>query len=452
MKIVVVGCGKIGTTFVSHLISEGHDVVAIESDTSVIAQLNNIYDVMTVTGNGVDSDTLFEAGVDSAELFIATTGSDELNMLSCYLAKRMGAKQTVARIRNPEYNDNSLSFMKANLDISMVINPDLLAAQELYNILKLPSAAKVNFFSHRNFEIVEIKLKPDSILDGTTLADFRKKHNVDVLFCAVQRDENVYIPNGNFTLKSGDKVAIAATKGEMLKFVKMTDAIRRKAKDVMILGASRTAYYLSNMLIGSGSSVKIVEIDRKKCEEFSESVPEATVICGDGAHQELLMEEGIRSTDAFVSLTGMDEENILVSMFASSQNVPTVITKINRKEFLATAERLGLETVITPKKIVCDRIVQYARALHNSLGSNVETLYNLMDGSVEALEFNVGTDCKLVETPLKDLKLKENVLIAGIIRGRKIIIPSGNDSIHFGDRVIIVAEGSRYSDLSDIAQ
>ena len=452
MKIVVVGCGKIGGSFVSNLIKEGHDVVAIDSNSEVITQITNVFDAMAVCGNGVDSDTLYEADVASSELFIATTGSDELNMLSCFLAKKMGAKQTVARIRNPEYNDNSIAFMKNHLEISMVINPDMLAAQELYNVLKLPSAAKVEFFSHRNFEIVELKLKQDSLLDGLSLHDLRRKYQVHLLVCVVQRGEEVYIPDGNFVLKSGDKIGIAATKSEVLKFLKMIDASQRQARNIMIMGASRTAYYLSNMLIASGSSVKVIELDRKKCEVFSEQVPGAVVICGDAAHQELLMEEGISSMDAFISLTGMDEENLLVSMFASSQNVPKVISKVNRKEFLSTAERLGLDSILTPKKIISDTIVRYARALQNSLGSNVETLYNLMDGEAEALEFKAVSDCKLLEIPLKDLRLKPNILVAGIIRSRKIIIPSGNDSIRAGDKVIVIAAGSRLSDLSDITE
>ena len=452
MKIVIVGCGKIGSAFVSSLIKEGHDVVAVDSDNDVITQITNIYDAMAVCGNGADSDTLFEAGVENSELFIATTGSDELNMLSCFLAKKMGAKHTVARIRNPEYNDNSLSFMKQHLELSMVINPELLAAQELYNILKLPSAAKVEFFSHRNFEIVELKLKQDSQLDGLSLAEFRKNYKLHLLICVVQRGEEVYIPDGNFVLKSGDKIGVAATKAEVLKFLKMTDANKRSSKNVMIMGASKTAFYLSNMLISSGSNVKVVEIDRDRCVAFAEIVPEAVVICGDCAHQELLMEEGITSVDAFVSLTGMDEENLLVSMFASSMNVPKVISKVNRKEFLSTAERLGIDSIITPKKIISDSIVRYARALHNSLGSNVETLYNLMDGKAEALEFNVSADCKLNKILLKDLELKDNILIAGIIRGRKIIVPTGVDYIQAVDKVIIITTERGLSDLSDIVR
>ncbi len=452
MKIVIVGCGKIGTAFVSNLIKEGHDVVAVDSNNDVITQITNIYDAMAVCGNGADSDTLYEAGVENCELFISTTGSDELNMLSCYMAKKIGARHTVARIRNPEYNDNSLSFIRQHLEISMVINPELLAAQELYNILKLPSAAKVEFFSHRNFEIVELKLKDNSRLDGISLADFRKNFKLHLLICVVQRGEDVYIPDGNFVLKSGDKIGVATTKAEMLKFLKMTESNLRSAKEVMIMGASKTAFYLSNMLISSGSNVKVVEIDRNKCLDFSEKVPDSVVICGDCAHKELLMEEGISSADAFVSLTGMDEQNLLVSMFASSMNVPKVISKVNRKEFLSTAEKLGIDSIITPKKIVSDRILRYARALHNSLGSNVETLYNLMDGKAEALEFNVSVDCKLNNVMFKDLDLKSEVLVAGIIRGRKIIIPNGYDYIQAGDKVIIITTRRGLSDLSDIAR
>lgn len=452
MNIIVIGCGKIGATVIKSLISEGHNVIAVDDNPTVINQVTNIFDVMTVCGNATDCDVLQEAGAETANLLIAMTGSDEINMLCCYLAKKMGTKHTVARIRNPEHNDRSLAFLKENLDISLVINPERLAAKEIFNVLKLPSAAKVEMFSSHKLEMVELKLKPDSPLDGMTLIELRKKFPVKLLVCAVSRGDEVYIPGGNFVLKSGDKIAVTTSPAEISKFLKMTDSIMRPCKDVMILGASRIAHYLSEMLISSGSSVKVVELNREICESFCDHIPEAVVINGDGAQQELLREEGIAQMDAFVALTGNDEQNILISFFASSQNVGKVVSKVNREEFFSIAETLGLETILSAKKTVSDIIVGYARSLQNSLGSKIETLYSFMDSKAEATEFVATDDFKFSNIPLKDLKLKPNTLIAGIIRKRTAIIPSGNDVILPNDKVIVLTAGRSLTDLSEIVK
>ena len=450
MNIIVVGCGKIGTTILSSLVAEGHNVVALDSNPNTINEITNLYDAIGICGNGNDCDTLSEAGVEKAELFVAVTGSDEFNMLSCFLAKRMGAKHTIARIRNPEYNDQNLGFIKKQLGLSMAINPDLLAAQELFNILKLPSAAKIETFSRRDFEMIELKLRQESVLDGVSLIELRKKYDVKLLVCVVQRDNEVFIPDGSFVLKSGDKIGITATTSEILRFLKMLGVMQKQARNIMILGGSRTAYYLSKMLMGIGNTVKIVEKDHKRCLELSETLPNAVIINGDGAGQELLNEEGLSSMDAFISLTGMDEENILISFYAAAQNVPKVISKVNRDEFMYLAEKIGLDCTISPKNIISDILVRYARALENSLGSNVETLYQIMDGKAEALEFNIVADSAVTEIPLKDMKLKPNTIIAGIMRGRKIIIPSGDDIILPEDKVVIITSGYKLNDISDI--
>ncbi len=452
MKIIIAGCGKIGITIIENLVVEGHNIVAIDNDPAVIAEITNIYDVMGLCGNGVDSDILEEAGVSEAELFIAVAGSDELNMLSCFLARKMGAKNTIARIRNPEYNDKSLGFMRSQLELSMSINPERLAAKELFNILKLPSALKIEPFSRRNLEMIELRLKNDSPLDGLKLSEIRGKFKAKVLICCVQRGEEVYIPGGDFVLKSGDKIGITASHSEFQKFFKSLGIIQKQAKNVMILGGSRTAFYLAEMLTNIGCSVKIIDRDEKNCELLSELLPKAVVINGDGAQQETLLEEGLRSLDAFVSLTAMHEENILISIFASSQNVPKVISKVNRDELISMAEKLGLESIVSPKKIIADVLVSYARALQNSLGSNVETLYKLMDGKVEALEFNVRNDSKIVGIPLKDMNILKNILIGGIIRDRKTIIPAGDDIILPGDKVVVIAAEHKLQDLSDVLQ
>ncbi len=450
MNIIVVGAGKIGTTLISNLVSEGHDVIAIDNDPDVIAEITNIYDVMAICGNGTDSVVLEEADIDRAEMFIAVTGSDELNLLSCFIANRMGAAHTIARIRNPEYNERSLGFMRRQLGLSMSVNPEFMLAKELFTILKFPSAVKIETFSGRNIEMVEIRIKNGSPLDGLKLCDLKSKYKATVLVCIVQRGEQIYIPDGNFVLKTGDKIGITATPAEIQKFLKTLGVLEKRARSVMILGGSRTTYYLAKMLDAIGISVKIIEKDRQRCRDLCDKLPRAVIIHGDGAQQELLNEEGIRSVDAFVALTGMDEENILISMFALMQNVPKVVSKINRDELAALAEKMGLDSIVSPRQITADLIVQYARALQNSMGSNVETLYKLMDGRVEALEFNVRSYTKIIGIPIKNINFKANVIIAGIVRKGKIIIPTGDDIILEGDKVVVIAKEQRLNDLSDI--
>lgn len=450
MKIVVVGCGKIGTTVVSSLASEGHDVVAVDTNPAVIDEISDVYDVICICGNGADYDTLLEAGISKTDIFVAITGSDELNMLSCVIAKKMGAKYTVARIRNPEYNDKNLPFVKQYLDLSLHINPELLVANELFNILKLPSAVNIETFSRRNFQLVEVLIKENSVLSGMSLIDLRKKYKSNFLIGLVMRNDEVYVPDGNFVIEQGDRVGIIATPHEIHKFFKTVGVMKKQAKNVMILGASTTAFYLAKMLLNAGSAVTIIDKDKERCELAAQRLPGAVVINGDGASQEVLLEEGLLTSDALVTLTGLDEENILVSFFAMSQNVPKVIAKINRNELIAMAEKLGIDSIISPKRIVSDVIIRYARALQNSVGSNVETLYKFMDGRIEALEFNVSSDFKAQQIPLKDMPIKPNVLIGGIIRKRKAFIPTGDDFIQAGDRVVVIAEGQKMNDLSDI--
>ena len=450
MNIIIIGGGRIGITLVSSLVAEGHDVTVLDTDPDVISEITNIYDVMGVCGNGADSDILAEANAKDADIVAAVTNSDELNMLSCFMAKRMGAKNTVARIRNPEYNDQSLDFMKQHLELEMSINPERMAAKELFNILRLPSAVKIDTFSSGNFEMIELRLRENSPLADQKLMDLRNKYTAKFLVCAVGRGDEAYIPDGNFVLKSGDKVGITASPAEIVKLFKEMGVQQSRARNIMVLGGSRTAYYLAKMLTLGGTSVTIIEKDKELCEELCESLPKAVVVNGDGAEQETLLEEGLDSLDAFVALTGMDEQNILISSFASSRKVPKVIAKIDRDELIPLAEHWGLESFVSPKKIIADRIVQYARALKNSEGSSVETLYKLMDGKAEALEFSIKSNLGFLNKPLKELNLKPNVLIAGIIRERKTVIPSGDDMLLVGDKVIVLSLTARLQDLSDI--
>lgn len=449
MRIIIAGCGKIGASVLSSLASEGHDVVAVDKSSAVISELTNVYDVMGVCGNATDCDTLEEAGAADCGLFVAMTGSDELNMLSCFIAKKMGAEHTIARIRNPEYNDSSLGFLRQHLELSMAINPELGAARELYNILKFPSALKIETFSRRNLEMIEFRLDEDSDFAGKTLFEIRKKYNAKFLISCVQRGDDVYIPNGDFELKAGDKIGITSSMNEMQKLLKMLNSLRKQAKKILILGGSKTAYYLAKMFESSGS-VTIIEQDEKRCAELTSLLPAATIICGNGTQQELLTEEGLNTCDAFVALTGIDEENILISIFAATQNVPKTVVKINRDELAALAKKIGIDSIVSPKEITSNILVQYARALDNSSGSAVETLYKIFDGKAEALEFLVNADSKLAGKMLKDIRLKPNILIGGIMRGRSTIIPAGSDSILAGDRVVVVSSKNRLNDINDI--
>ncbi len=449
MNIVVVGCGKIGTSLIANLVKEGHDVVVIDNDPEAIADIRDIYDVICLCGNGADYDILTEAEIDKAVMFIAVTGSDELNMLSCIIAKKMGAQHTVARVRNPEYNEKNLGFIKQQIDLSLSLNPELLTAHELFNILKLPSAVNIETFS-RNFEMIELVVKQDSAINGMALIDMRKKYSCNFLVCVVQRGEKIYIPDGNFVLQSGDRIGLTAAPSQVQKLIGKLGLAKKQAKNVMILGASKTAFYLSKMLLDAGTDVKLIDLNKKRCEEVSAKLTGATVINGDGAEQELLLEEGITSCDAFVTLTGMDEENILISYYAMTNGVPKVITKVNRTELSYMADKLGLDTVISPKKTVCDVVSRYARALENSLESNIETLYKLMDGRVEAVEFLISPDFKYINIPIRELKFKENILIAGILRKRKAIIPTGDDFFAAGDSVVVIAADRQINNISDI--
>lgn len=450
MKIAIVGCGKIGKSITANLSAEGHDVLVIDNNSKVVGEVTDAFDVMGVCGNAVDCDTLNEAGIENMDLLVALTNSDEMNMLSCYLARKLGAKHTIARIRNPQYNDQSLGFLRHHLNLSISLNPELLVAEEITNILQLPSAARIEHFSRRTIGMIELILPKDSPLNGMNLIKIREKYKADYLICTVQRDNQVFIPDGRFELCEGDRIGLVAARSEISKLLRMLGLLRKQSKSVMILGGGKPSYYLAKKLIALGVDVKIIEKKREVCEFLASEIPNAVIIHGDGSNQELLLEEGISNMDAFVSLTGMDEQNIMLSIFASMQNVPKVIAKINREELLPMAEKLGVESIVCPSHLSNNIIVRYARALENSKGSSVETLYKLMDGKAEALEFYIKESSKTIGIAFKDIQLKNNVLIAGIARGRKTIIPSGNDMILAGDKVIIIAAEQRLQDIDDI--
>ncbi len=451
MKIVLAGCGKIGKTIISSLVKEKHDLTAIDINPKVVDDTVNAYDVMAITGSATDYSILKEAGASKADLFIAVTGSDELNMLSCLAAKKMGASNTAARIRNLENNDESLEFMQKNLDLSMTINPELMAAQAIYNVIKLPSATKVEMFSSRHLKMLELILPEHSALDGVSLKEIRKNRKERFLICTIGRGNDIFIPKGDFTLRAGDKIGLIVSETDIHKVLALLGIQDKVVSGVMIVGAGIISRYLSKMLASDHIPVKIIENDEKLCDAIGEALTSnVTLINGDGMSQDLLLEEGILSADAFLALTGKDELNILISFYAMSQKVSKVISKVNSNEFSSLAEKLGLTGIITPKKIAADAIVKYARALQSSLGCQIETLYSLMNGMAEAAEFKVLPDFKHLNIPLKTLKIKNNFIIAGIIRNRKAIIPSGDDVLLNGDHVIVIAEGKHIYTLSDI--
>ena len=451
MNIVLVGCGKIGSTLTKALLKENHNIIVIDSDEKVIDNVINSYDVIAICGNGTSYDVLAQANVNKCDLFIAMTGSDEFNMLSSFIAKKMGAKHTVARIRDSKYTTPDFDYIKQNLDISLTVNPELMTAQFMYNILKLPSAISVEKFSSGDLEIVGLIIKHGQPIIGHALYELRKKYNLNFLICAVQRNDEVFIPNGSFTLQEGDKIGVITSYVDAHKLLKFFGFEKIHVKDVMIIGASKTAYYLTKSLIASNNFVTVVDKDLKRCEAFLEEINGGiTAVCGNAMKQDLLMENGLSTTDAFVALTGQDEQNILMALNAIDKKCDKVIAKINNEDLNSISNKIGIDCIISPKEVVTNTLIKYARALQNSEGSKIETLYSIMNGSAEAVEFVVLEDFKYANIPLKDLILTKNTLIAGIIREGKNIIPGGDDVILPNDRVIIIASNSSVNDLSEI--
>ena len=451
MKIVIVGDGKVGQALTGRLAEEGHDLVVIDSSPEALRTSVEVHDVMGISGNGASYAVQKEAGVEDADLLIAATSGDELNLLCCLVAKKLGARHTIARVRNPDYADQ-LVMMREDLGLSMTVNPEMAAATEIARMLRFPSALKLDSFARGMVELVEIKVKEGSPLLGQALYTLSSHLGIRILICAVRRGEEVYIPTGSFVLQQGDKISITATPSEMDSLFRKLGIYRHKIHRVMVVGGGRIAYYLAKQLLKLGMSVKIIEKDAARCEQLSEALPKAQVILGDGSDRELLEEEDIDNMDALVAVTGMDEENIIISMYAGTLELGKVVTKINRMSFQEILDSAGIESVISPKGITVNQIVRYVRAMQNSQGSNVETLHRIVGGRVEALEFNVTADPEVTGIPLKDLRTRQNLLIAGILRGRTIIYPGGNDTIEPGDSVIVVTTGHQLKDLRDILE
>lgn len=448
MKIIIVGCGKVGATIAGELNEEGHELTIIDQDRDALENVTGSIDVMGVEGNGAIYNVQMEAGIREADLLIATTSSDELNILCCLIAKKAGDCHTIARIRNPEYAEE-VNYIREELNLSLAINPELATAREIARLLKFPSAIKVDTFAKGRVEIMKFQIPADSVLHNIKVFEIAQKTHSNVLVCAVERGDDVLIPNGMFELCAGDKISFISSQSESSKFFRAAGVKNNSAKSVMMIGGGKITYYLTKMLKDTPIKITIVERDLENCKKLSEDLPYAMVIHGDASNQQLLLEEGLRQTEAFASLTGFDEENIMLSLYAASQSKAKLITKVNRISFEDVINSLNLGSVINPKLITADLILQYVRAMQNSLGSNVETLYK-MSNHAEALEFRVGKDFPMVGVPLEKMTLKPNLLVACINRKGKIITPRGKDTIEVQDTVVIVTTNKGLNDLKDI--
>ena len=449
MKIVIIGDGKVGYKLAKQLSSEKYDIILIDNNEEKLRKSIERMDVFCVAGEGGSVEVQQRADVPHADLVIACTSTDECNMLSCLIARRLGARHTIARVRNPIYY-KQIDFLKKDLHLSMVVNPELIVAGDITRLLLFPDASKVETFVKGRVELVEFPIHCGK-LEGLSLSELYARFQVQVLVCAVESGETVLIPDGDYILKAGDKLHIAASHQNMEQFFKKIALRKEKIKNAMICGGGRVAYYLASQLCNLGMNVKIIERNRECCEELCELLPKATIINGDATEHDLLIEEGIEKTDAFIALTGMDEENIIMSLFASKQSVSKVIVKINEDRRAMMIDELGLDSIVSAKTATADAILGYVRARRNSqCSANVETMYQLLDGRVEALEFIIKSENAYTGVPLKDLNLKVNNIIACIARGRKIIIPNGDDSIQVGDSVVIITMTKQIRDLDDI--
>ncbi len=451
MKIIVIGDGKIGRAIVEHSCQEGHEVTIIDKNSVIVDELVNQFDVMGICGNGASSETQKNAGVTNADIVIAATSSDETNILSCLVAKNLGADSTIARVRSYEYNDQ-INFLKNDLGITMIINPEKESAFEIMKIINFPEAIRVDTFAKGNVDLVELYIPENSPLIGQSLYSINQKYQVKLLICAVSRNDEVFIPTGSFILQAKDKIHVTASRGNVRLFLQKLGLIETKIKSVMIIGGGKIAVYLGKELLKNHYQVKIIEKDYKRCEELSQLLPEATIINADGSDQEILEEEGINESDAIVCLTGMDEENIIISMYAYKQKIKKIITKVNKTSLVGLMETLSMVSIISPKEITASSILSYIRAVNNFRGSNVITLYKLVNNQVEALEFKANEKSIVLNKCLKDLNLKSKVLIAGIIRDKEVIIPNGNDMIKLNDSVIVVSSNQFLDDLDDILE
>ena len=449
MKIILVGGGKVGTALARQLSEEGHNVTVIDTNKPRVEHISEAYDVMGIVGNGASIATLYEAGIEEADVFIAITGSDELNLLCCMFAKKAGHCHTIARVRNPSYS-HELEFIKKQTGISAIVNPEMAAAMEISHLLRFPGASKIDTFADGRVRLIKCALTEAQGMDGMAIRDILSRLGSDVLVCAVERGADVLIPNGDFVLRNGDQVTFLATQERARDFFQKINLPVRPVKNALIVGGGAIAFYLSQELLENKVRVRIVERDPARCMQLAEELPEAQILNEDGSNRDFLLSEGLGSAEAFVALTNIDEENVLLTLFAKKHSKGKLVTKINRLEFDDIISGLELGSIVYPKYMTCDYIVQYVRALQNEAGSNVKTLYRILDDRVEALEFKVHEESKATGVPLSRLRLKQNLLLCCIMRGEQILIPRGGDEIQVGDNVIVVTLEHGLHDLRDI--
>ena len=450
MNIVIVGDGKVGYTLADQLCREGYNITVIDKNADALMHTQETLDVMGVQGNGASIAVQTEAGVPDCDVLIAATSADEMNMLCCLTAKNLGVQHTIARIRNPEYM-SQLQTLKEQFGLSMTVNPELEAAREIARVIKFSPALKIDTFSKGRVELIEFKISEESPIVGKMLKELPAATNTQILICAVDRNGEVIIPGGDFQLMQGDHIHITGTTRDITKFLRSIGENQVPIRTIMIVGGGRIGYYLSNMRLEErGIAIKIIEKDRERCDELCELLPRATIIHGDGSDIELLESEGMEQMDAFIALTGMDEENLIMSMVAGHKGIPKIVTKTGRFKYMALIARMGIDTVVNPKSTTTSQIVQYVRAMRNAEGSNIKTLHKILDGNAEAVEFAATETTRNLDIPLKNLRLKKNLLIAVIVRGGKVIIPHGQDVIQKDDSVIVVTSAHHLSDLNDI--
>ena len=451
MNIIIVGCGKVGRVLVEQLNEAGNNVTVVDINADRVNDLANRYDVMGITGNGATHAVLKEAGIDEADLMIAVTGSDERNLLCCLIAKKAGGCQTIARVRSPQYNADA-PYLKEELGLAMVINPEYAAAEEIARVLQFPSAIKIDTFAKGKVELLKFKLPEDSPLCGMTVREIGSKLHCDLLVCTIERGDEAYIASGDFRFEARDIISIISEPKAAFGFFRKIHYKAKPVNDVLIAGGGDISHYLCTLLEESGISATIIEKDPARAAQLSAELRDTRVIVADAVNQEILMQENIDRAEAFVSLTNLDEENILLSLFAKSVSNGKIITKINRIDFDEVIEHLDLDTIIYPKNLTSDYIVRYVRAMKKTIGTNLETLYQVIKGKVEAAEFIVKEDSALTAAPLMKLQLKDGVLVAAIFRDRKVLIPRGSDRLQRGDSVVIVTNHLGLHDMNDLLQ
>ena len=451
MKIIIVGNGKVGYAIARQLAVEGHDITMVDSSPVALARADSTLDLMCVEGNGASISVLEEAGARTADLVIAVSNLDETNLVCCLIAKTMGAKHTIARVRNPDYRRDA-ALLKREIGMDMVINPDLAAAREIARILSFPSASSVEPFAGGRIDMIGIQVTERDRFYGVALSEFHRIRSAEVLICAAQRGDECIIPNGNFVLQNGDQVTFLATQENAHAFFRQIHMPVRPVRNALIVGGGAIAFYLSQELMDNHVRVRIVERDAARAQELAEQLPGAQVLNEDGSNRDFLLSEGLESAESFVALTNIDEENVLLTLFAKKHSHGKLVTKVNRLEFDDILAGLDLGSVVYPKYMTCDYIVQYVRALQNEAGSNIKTLYRILDDRVEALEFTVHEESRATGVPLSQLHLKKNLLLCCITRGNQILIPRGGDQIQVGDNVIVVTLEHGLHDLRDIVE